>query len=631
MNSYLKIALSVCIAATALTAGTIVYAYMRGGGVDEWFHDDSSLSTFSSYEDLSAFVENSSSYATGSAYYGVEISMVVPTYYGSEGSISYSTTNVQVAGIDESDTVKTDGEYIYIVVGSQISIVKAYPPEQMENVTVLALSDILGFESANVSASISGLYLFEDKLIVVLSIFHWSYWYWYSEYADYYLDLTSTQRAIVSVFDVSDAHDPVLEFSYGVSGYELTSRMIDSKLYLVAQWGVAMVENATFPPLFYVGNESSEFDIDWIHYDPNASDSNSFINILSVDVRDGTFACCSLIATYASVVYMSHEALYLTIQKWEGEVILAEREDVTTDEMEAIPEMEYTARTTIYKILVEGLSMTPAAAGSVNGWLLNQFSVDEYEGYLRVATTTSWTNRENAVYVLTSDLTPVGALTGLAPSEMIYSARFLGDTLYLVTFRQVDPLFVIDLSDPAEPRVLGELKIPGFSSYLHPVDENHVLGIGYLNNTVKITLFDVSDPSQPIEQSTYVVGDPLSMYTWARTSAADDHKAVLFDLERGLLVIPVDIVYIYGYTGATLLPSGAYVFDISVTDGLALRGTIVHDELGDYLWVTRSLYIGDSLYTVSPCIVKANSLADLSEQQILIYAALTDWYTPTSY
>jgi inhibitor of cysteine peptidase len=627
MNSYLRIALSVCIAATALTAGTIVYAYMQGEA-DEWFLDDNGLSTFSSHEALSDFVEASSSDLNGSAYYDLDVRTTAPTYTDGEAAASYSTTNVQVAGIDESDIVKTDGEYVYIVSGSSVSIVKAYPPNQMENVSVLTLAEILGFDNVNGTyAWISGLFLFENKLVVVLSLYEWANVYLYY---DYYAVTMLTQRAVVSVLDVSDAGNPVLDFSYGISGYELTSRMIDSRLYLVARWGVAMAEDGVYMPTFWVGNESSEFDIDDIRYDPAAEDSTSFMNLLAVDVLTGSYEHSSVIASYASVVYMSYEALYLTIQKWDGGVTVAEIDDATTQETEILPEDENSAWTSIYKIRVSGLSMTPAAAGSVRGWLLNQFSLDEYEQNLRVATTTSWEDRENAVYVLDADLKPVGALTGLAPEESIYSARFVDDLLYLVTFRVIDPLFVIDLSNPAKPKVIGELKIPGFSSYLHPVDEDHVLGIGSENSSVKITLFDVSDPANPVEQSTYLV--PLPSYTLA----SYDHKAVLFDLEKELLVVPVSVLYYYtNESPDPYLKTGAYVFRVSMTDGISLRGVIVHDETGLPIPVTRSLYIDDVLYTVSYYVLKANSLDDLSEQGVLIYSAVNtywyDWYRQMSY
>jgi uncharacterized secreted protein with C-terminal beta-propeller domain len=272
----------------------------------------------------------------------------------------------------------------------------------------------------------------------------------------------------------------------------------------------------------------------------------------------------------------------------------------------------------VYKVAVDRLSMVNVARGEFRGWLLNQFSMDEKDGYLRVATTTSWSEPKNGVYVLDSDLAVVGALEGLAPTERIYSARFLGDTLYLVTFRQIDPFFVIDLSKPVSPRVLGELKIPGFSSYLHPLDDTHVIGIGSENSTVKISLYNVTDPTNPVEQSKYLApGGSWSM-------AQSDHKAFLFDRERNLLVIPMWTSSSSKY--GTSYWAGAYVLNVSVEDGVSLWGTVSHNGQSGYDQPFRALYIGDTLYTVSYTSVRATSLLDLSAQGELIYSTYSSWY-----
>jgi uncharacterized secreted protein with C-terminal beta-propeller domain len=424
--------------------------------------------------------------------------------------------------------------------------------------------------------------------------------------------IANRQRAVISVFDLSDVSSPQLTMSYGVSGYALTSRMIQDDVYLVAQSYVWKSDNVTYLPSFWNGGESEEFALDRVYYDFECDDANSFINLLAVDVGDGEYEYMSMIAGYASTIYMSQAAMYLTFQKWSGELILVD--SVTA------PDDEASTLTTIYKVSVDGLSMVTTARADVRGWLLNQFSMDEYEGCLRVATTTSWIDPENSVYVLTPDLELLGSLENIAPEERIYAARFLGDTLYLVTFRQVDPLFVIDMSNPSLPRVVGELTLPGFSSYLHPVDETHVLGVGYENWQLKISLFDVSDPSEPVEISKFVAGN----YTWSM--AAWDHKAVLFDEDRGMLVIPVETTLMDEMNYSHW--SGAYVFDVSSATGISLRGTISHDAYSGYNSVLRSLYIGDSLYTVSYSMVKANSITDLTELGSLIYYEPDWWYYP---
>ncbi len=266
-------------------------------------------------------------------------------------------------------------------------------------------------------------------------------------------------------------------------------------------------------------------------------------------------------------------------------------------------------RTTIYKVNAEGLDLEVVARGEVPGMLLNQFSMDEHDGYLRVATTSGWSNPTNDVYVLDADLRAYGALTGLAPTERIFAARFVGDTLYLVTFRQIDPFFVIDLSDPAAPRVVGELKIPGFSSYLHPVGEGLVIGLGQEDRRLKVSLFDATDPESPREVDTFFVdGDGYS-------PALQDHKAVLVDETRDLFAFPVQEWAWDGNTTQT--SSGTYVLAYGPS-GLDLRGVV---DQGDDSFVMRSLYIGDVLYTVSNLSIKASSLPDLVPLGFLTFGA----------
>jgi uncharacterized secreted protein with C-terminal beta-propeller domain len=298
--------------------------------------------------------------------------------------------------------------------------------------------------------------------------------------------------------------------------------------------------------------------------------------------------------------------------------------------------------TAIHKIGIDGGEISYAANGTVPGHVLNQFSIDESGGYFRVATTRgnvgSSVPSTSNVYVLNSGLRIVGRLEGLAPGESIYSARFMGQRCYLVTFRKVDPLFVISLKDPTEPKVLGKLKIPGYSDYLHPYDENHIIGIGKETvaaeegdwswyQGVKISLFDVSNVSAPKEVSKFEIGD-----RGTDSPVLRDHKAFLFSREKGLLVIPVLLAEVDPsmYPGEVsptaygqYVWQGAYVFAIS-ENGLALRGRITHisnatalTEQGYGLdspsMIERSLYIDDVLYTISDRMIKLNSLVDLRE------------------
>jgi uncharacterized secreted protein with C-terminal beta-propeller domain len=313
----------------------------------------------------------------------------------------------------------------------------------------------------------------------------------------------------------------------------------------------------------------------------------------------------------ASTMYVSLDNIYVTYPTWNSE------------------QGDYTS---IYRISVAQDKLAFEAKGSVAGYILNQYSMDEHNGYFRLATTSQKNSMQNNVFVLNMNLTTVGKLENLAITERIYSARFMGDIAYLVTFRQIDPFFVLDLSDPANPRVAGELKIPGYSSYLHPYDADHVIGLGIENNTVKLSLFDVTNISSPTEMAKYIVeGD------WTYSEALNDPKAFLFDKSKELLVIPVTItqygvlktdpgaVNATGKEDSIALSTqdywqGAYVFKLTLTDGFKLRGGVTHQDNStsqQYYWygdnVNRALYIDDTLYTVSNAKVKLSSLTNLTE------------------
>jgi len=298
-------------------------------------------------------------------------------------------------------------------------------------------------------------------------------------------------------------------------------------------------------------------------------------------------------------------------------------------------------KTVVHKIALQDGQIHFEKTGEVPGSVLNQFSMDESGGYFRIATTRGnlWsqylTDEEKKsfsnLYVLDADMKIVGSLTNLAPEERIYSVRFMQNRAYMTTFEQVDPLFVIDLLDPKAPKVLGKLKVPGFSNYLHPYDENTLIGIGkdtmqnsygsVVTKGIKISLFDVSDVSNPKEKTTATLGDGGS-----DSIALYDHKAFLFSKEKNLLAIPVSLrESIGGESWGKLTFSGAAVFEITA-DKIELKGKIDHSDGGapaesDFFWgynyydnnVLRSLYIGDVLYTFSNIYLKAHALSDLSE------------------
>ncbi|MGV8169572.1 MAG: beta-propeller domain-containing protein [Candidatus Nanoarchaeia archaeon] len=331
------------------------------------------------------------------------------------------------------------------------------------------------------------------------------------------------------------------------------------------------------------------------------------------------------------------------------------QDEIDTALKAKLEEYKYMEYTIINKLSVSSGEVDVEANGKVPGHILNQFSMDEYDNEFRIATTISqrWSrfmieevtvdaaedtpgineieegrdmgmlersdekmiapprrsDSMNNLYVLNSDLKIIGELEGLAEGEQIYSVRFMGERAYVVTFRQVDPFFVIDLSG-SDPEVLGELKIPGFSRYLHPYDKNTIIGIGRdatdtgRQQGLKISLFDVSNVEKPKEIASYISDEQ-----YASSTAEWEHKAFLFSKEKELLVIPV---YSYDYRERGDDMNGALVFHIT-SKNITLRGLVDHGSDNGYgPSVERSLYIEELLYTKSPYLIRVNELEDLS-------------------
>jgi uncharacterized secreted protein with C-terminal beta-propeller domain len=293
--------------------------------------------------------------------------------------------------------------------------------------------------------------------------------------------------------------------------------------------------------------------------------------------------------------------------------------------------------TTIYRVHFKDNNMTCEANGQVPGNELNQFSMDEYNNHFRIVTTT-WKNyTQQNLYILDMNLSIVGRLENLGVTENLHATRFMGNRCYIVTFKKTDPLFVINISDPTNPTVLGELKIPGYSDYLHPYDENHLIGVGKeaveaesgdfaWYQGIKLALFDVTNVSNPIQLANYIIGERGS-----DSPVLSNHKAFLFDKTRNLLVLPVseakidksqypESQYPYGvppYAYGTTVWQGAYVFNVTLTGGFNLTARITHGTEGGGMpevgyWVNRALYIESVLYTVSDRKVKMNNLTDLA-------------------
>lgn len=571
-------------------------------------------------------------------------------------SSDYSTTNIQVQGVDEADIVKTDGEYIYQVNRQRVVVAKAYPAENLE------ISSTLSFTDKNFSPQ--ELYLQGQKMIVIGT-------------TDSNVAITeSSKKKVISkimppayrtntilktiVFDITDKKNIKQLREVEVEGNYVASRKIGSSLYLVANryMNYYNMENDTegLTPSYRdtaVKDGFISVDFPEIRYFPGLIESNYMV-IASFDLEKPDEK--ANISTYLGVgqnIYASEQNLYVSVNAYK---VNNEKPDSTN-----IIAPSFENNTLIYKFSLNDAKITYLCKGEVPGRILNQFSMDENNKSFRIATTrdniregNNYTTQNN-LYVLDELLNMTGKIENIAPGERIYSTRFIGDRGYMVTFKTVDPLFVIDLKDPASPKILGKLKIPGYSEYLHPYDENHIIGFGkdavelpqkdwggkdtgrstafYMG--LKIAIFDVTDVNNPIEMFKENIGDRGTDSELLR-----NHKALLFSKSKNLLAFPVTLMELKDKSAGTadsngfpeygqFAYQGAYVYDIDLVNGFKLKGKITHlsDEdyakAGNYGYdndknVERIIYINDTLYTLSNGVLKANGLVDLKERKSIV-------------
>jgi len=547
------------------------------------------LNTFSSYEELEDFLKTNMEQAEniGQPYWspflrGGEMKSLLSL--DAETAPAHSTTNIQVAGVDEADIVKTDdnGTHLYVVSSNDVYILKAYPPEQAQVLSKITLNETYDMK----------IYVNRDKLAVLGCNF-----------APY----TYTGEVFVNVYDISDRLNPVLTRTLSLNGTLSGSRMIGNYVYAtVNQLAVQSNGNKTdlevALPKIYAGNATKEIQATEIRYINVPDTFYYFTTVIAVNIIDDAQEPTheTFLTGSTACMYVSQNNMYLTIPNtnvW----ILSAGIGGTRDE------------TLIYRVKLDEEEIVCEAEGAVSGYVLNQFSMDEYNGFFRIATT-KWTNggSKNNLYILDMSLNIVGELElkGLRPRETIYSARFMSDRCYVVTFEREDPFFVIDVSDPTKPKELGRLEIPGFSGYLHPYDENHIIGIGKQGSKVKLSLFNVTNVALPREKKYIMPGE------WSDSTVLTDHKAFLFDKSKQLLALPVSIKSNSYY--AKHYWQGAYVFNITLSDGFVLKGNVTHQESEVNGWdsnylVNRVLYIGNTLYTVSNKKIKMNDLETLQE------------------
>ena len=572
---------------------------------------------------------------------------------GGANGQTYSTTNNQEVGVDEADIVKTDGTRIVTLTNNTLSVVDVSGDDPV----------LLGTLVLKPESAVRDLFLRGDTVVLMgttwggIDVFDRPV----SGAAEAVSDSVGIVAPeyygspIVTLTEVDIANEPEITRTLQIDGTYLSSRMIDGVARVVVTAGPngfvwaypegnglraerdaieankKIIEASTIENWvpYYVltdrgGNVISEgpaIDCDRAHHPVEFGGFNT-LNILAIDLDSGLdiVDATSVLAT-GETVYSSTNSMYVSTNAWLDPRILAE------DRWEEVEVLVDETRTQIHQFDIAGKTTEYVATGSVRGYLLNQFAMSEHNGDLRVASTTSpnwWGGRapqqESVVSVLRPDkgeLQVIGELDGLGKDERIYSVRFLGDVAYLVTFRQVDPLFTIDLSDPASPELRGELKIPGYSAYLHPLAEGIVLGIGQDATNdgrvigSQVSLFDVSDLDDPTRIAKLTLGKDTN------SVAEYDHRAFL---QWGDTVVVPLTSYNWNDEKDGFF-TGAVAIDTSSGD-LSEITRLVHPDGDDWEWgwnatILRSLVVGDNLYTVSNIGIMKSSLASFDTLDFL--------------
>jgi uncharacterized secreted protein with C-terminal beta-propeller domain len=733
--NYLKNILPVILIAILVIALTGLFLFPEQGTISE----QDKIKQFQSQEDLTNFIKQNSDttgYSNifrgfGSPDIAIDESTAPSAVAGKSADSSaevtasdYSTTNIQVKGVDEADIVKNDGKHIYAVTGNKVKIIDAYPAENMN-----ILSEI------NISG-VNNIFINKDKLIVFANTYNAIPYELGDEEAISSIRCVDCgygeSLSLVYIYDISDKKNPILENDFSLEGNYVNSRMINNYVYIIST-KYANVDNPR-PPIYYVNGIENKIAASDVAYWPYQDTNYIFTSITAVNIENGELNNKVYLTGSTNNIFFSQDNIYLTYHKtvnykeytkkiaeevyypilsqeynnkikqvldsdkshWQK---LSEMQEIVNEYSKSLKGDDFSdfseelsnkmekfnieiqkqiEKTIVHKINVNEDNIKYKGVGEVPGRVLNQFSMDEYKTNLRIATTTgNWRETSlNHVYVLDKDLKIVGSVEDLAQGERIFSARFIENRAYMVTFKQVDPLFVIDLSNPQNPEVLGYLKITGVSDYLHPYDEDHIIGIGREATEegrlkgMKIALFDVSDVKNPIEKAKIEIGD-----RGTSSSALYDHKAFLFDKEKGLLVIPIS-VYESKQMSSEIVFNGAYVLnindkEISLRDKIThfnskskygpaeqdpinterkiygqiyikiaedsweikdndynqysktvwtneyidqLPGGINYNNLHDYQYqIQRSLYMDDVLYTISQSKIKANDLDSIDE------------------
>ena len=453
-------------------------------------------------------------------------------------SLTYSKTNVQVENVDEADIIKNDGKYIYTASSNSENKISIYKPDG-KKVKLMSQIEYNNVDDDENEAFISDIYIYNNSLIA----------------QSYSYDENSWEYTNIDIYSLADIKKPKKIYSFSQQGSYVSSRITNGKLLVVSNRYISSdlckTDEDYLPKTKINSAEKSLSPKDICIV--NDSNSESFLIVSEIDILSKENTVVSkAIAGAGTNIYCNENNLYIANSIWDDQNQARRLKDIS-------PILKF--NTEIYKIdITSGIKFT--AKATVSGAVNNQFSMDEYAGNFRIATTESdeKSNDINKLYVFDSSLKKLGEIEGFAKGESIQAVRFSGNTAYVITYENTDPLFVIDLSNPQKPEIKGSVKISGFSTNLIPISSNQLLGIGYADDNtnpytdgIKFALFDVSNPQKPTVLDSKVIHN-------ATSEAQDNHKAILVNGKSSFVIPYEDVNFENGYT--VNLKAGSIAFEV---------------------------------------------------------------------
>lgn len=552
----------------------------------------------------------------------------------------YSETNNQVNGVDEGDIIKTDGNYIYSVdkTKSKIRIIKAYPEEELSEVNTINYGS---------NFRVSELYV-DNKYLIAVGVYRYREDEFYKSYSGEKDSLIKSQESEkvapinevpqqiyefttkALVYDITNKKAPVKIREVEIDGRYSSSRKIGSKLYLIANeykpgyhyYGYGLKDKAIeLRPSFkdsVKDNNSKYVDYNNIYYVPG-SVSQDYMTIAAIDLDKTKEAEVISIIGNSNDIYMNQDHLYITTidQKYK-KVKVGKNVYYEPD--------KYNVKTNIYKFNLEDGKVQFLNKGEIDGLILNQFSMDEYNDMFRIVSTKKkLVNNEsvslNELSILDKNMKVVGKIEEIAPQEEIKSVRFAEDRGYITTSEE---LYTVELKDFKNPKVIGNLKTIGSNDYLQMYDKNNIIGIGKETNDsgLKIAMFDVSDIANPKEKFSTNIGDEGT-----DSQVLEDHKSLIFLKDKNIMVLPITVTEMSNKESKAVF-QGVYIYEIDETTGFKLKGEITHLTEKEYSEIThsyyygekridRSTYIDNNIYTLSESMIKVNDINTIEEKNSL--------------